>query len=144
MQAAVGLAHELAKHVELGHVVHHHERGHEDEAEDVGDAEHYDEEVDRLAGEPLRGKDGEGEEEVAENAEGGNQTHRDHFPKEGGVEVDVPAYFSIVPKHNLCRGAEVVLGEDAVVAHVARKVAKLLLLLLIFSYLGVRQYSSAA
>ena len=94
LQSSVGLAHELPENVELCHAVHHNERCHGDEAKDVWDAEDDNEEVDRLAGESLGGEDGEGEEDVADEAKGHNDPRRDDFCKEGKICVDIPAYFS--------------------------------------------------
>ena len=145
LQASVGLAHELPQHVELCHVVHHCEWCHNDEAEDVRDAEDDDEEVDGLAGESLGGEDGEGEEDVANEAKGHNDPRRDDFCKEGNICVDIPAHFSGVIDVLRYKRAIVVLGKEAIVAHVGSKVAELLFRLLLVSYLRipVRQYSSA-
>ena len=147
LQSSVGLAHELPQHVELCHVVHHRERSHNDEAENVRYAEDDDEEVDGLAGESLGGEDGDGEEEVANKAEGHNDPRRDDFCKESNIGVDIPAHFSAVIDVLGVEGAVVVLGKDATIAgHVASKVSKQLLFPLSFtSYLciPVRQYSSA-
>ena len=141
LQSSVGLAHELPEHVELCHVVHHRERCHNDEAEDVRDAEDDDEEVDRLAGESLGGEDGDGEEEVADKADGHNDPRRDDFCKESNIHVDIPAHFSAVIDVLWVEGAVVVLGKDApIVDHVASKVARQLLFpLLLLSYLSVSQ-----